>query len=312
MQKKGTFDRKKRIQKGKRYEILHTLRTRGSARRGVLHTLWSEAGSTDSDPGTISADDSTSGTANPTTVSDDPTSGTANPATPADDPTTSADDPAPSTADPTTPADDPTSGGYFGDESATVSDDPATVSADDSPTPDDPTSCGSSNRSTQDKSQSAQVHSAVPRDLWHLQHRGHVQYQYRHQHDCQPIRRQENHALLLGSVCPFRTDAGHLPSHLEASAFRTNRQRADTQRHRFPVRGKDLLAVGCFGFLHFGRPIYLYPQAVAVHEPALRRLQCSWIKNVNDPIKSKSLPQSGEGFFASFRKTTGLDKRTRR
>lgn len=275
MQKKGTFDRKKRIQKGKRYEILHTLRTRGSARRGVLHTLWSEAGSTDSDPGTISADNSTSGTANPTT---------------------SADDPAPSTADSPTP-DDPTSGGYFGDESATVSDDPATVSADDSPTPDDPTSCGSSNRSTQDKSQSAQVHSAVPRDLWHLQHRGHVQYQYRHQHDCQPIRRQENHALLFGSVCPFRTDAGHLPSHLEASAFRTNRQRADTQRHRFPVRGKDLLAVGCFGFLHSGRPIYLYPQAVAVHEPALRRLQCSRLKNINDPNQKQKPSPIGEGFF---------------
>ena len=283
MQKKGTFDRKKRIQKGKRYEILHTLRTRGSARRSVLHTLWSEAGSTDSDPGTISADDSTTGTANPTTS--------------ADDPTTSADDPTTGTADPTTPADDPTSGGYFGDESATVSDDPATVSADDSPTPDDPTSCGSSNRSTQDKSQSAQVHPAVPRDLWHLQYRGYVQYQYRHQHDCQPIRRQENHALLFGSVCPFRTDAGHLPSHLESSAFRTNRQRADTQRHRFPVRGKDLLAVGCFGFLHSGRPIYLYPQAVAVHEPALRRLQCSRLKKYKRPNqKQKPSPIGGRLF----------------
>ena len=289
MQKKGTFDRKKRIQKGKRYEILHTLRTRGSARRGVLHTLWSEAGSTDSDPGTISADDPTPGTADPTTSADDSTPGTANPATPADDPTSG-------TANPATSADDPTSGGYFGDESATVSDDPATVSADDSTTPDDPTPGGSSNRSTQDKSQSAQVHPAVPRDLWHLQHRGHVQYQYRHQHDCQPIRRQENHALLLGSVCPFRTDAGHLPSHLEASAFRTNRQRADTQRHRFPVRGKDLLAVGRFGFLHSGRPIYLYPQAVAVHEPALRRLQCSRLKNINDPNQKQKPSPIGEGF----------------
>ena len=305
MQKKGTFDRKKRIQKGKRYEILHTLRTRGSARRGVLHTLWSEAGSTDSDPGTISADDPTPGTADPTTSADDSTPGTANPATPADDPTSG-------TANPATSADDPTSGGYFGDESATVSDDPATVSADDSTTPDDPTPGGSSNRSTQDKSQSAQVHPAVPRDLWHLQHRGHVQYQYRHQHDCQPIRRQENHALLLGSVCPFRADAGHLPSHLEASAFRTNRQRADTQRHRFPVRGKDLLAVGCFGFLHSGRPIYLYPQAVAVHEPALRRLQCSRLKKYKRPNQKQKPSPIGEGFFASFRKTTGLDKRIRR
>ena len=147
MQKKGTFDRKKRIQKGKRYEILHTLRTRSSARRGVLHTLWSEAGSTDSDPGTISADDPTSSTENPTTPADDPTTGGYF----GDDSTAVSDDPTTGTANPTTSADDPTTGGYFGDESATVSDDPAAVPADDSPTPDDPTSCGSSNRSTQDK-----------------------------------------------------------------------------------------------------------------------------------------------------------------
>ena len=128
-------------------------------------------------------------------------------------------------------------------------------------------------RTAQDQPRPHLVHPLVHHHPRHLRPCRHVVGEYGHQHHREPLRRQEDHALLPARLSRELADAGYRRARLAPQDLFEDRQRARPPRHRLFLRRGHLLGMGDPRRAHRRGPVHLSAQAVQGDEPPFRRLQ---------------------------------------